>query len=307
MAGSPIIYIDVVFGVNFLMDFLILWSVARFGRFRTNWLRLLVAALLGSFYLLIILLFPKPGFLGTIGVKLLVSLIMILLAFPWHSLKLFFQALACFYFISFMVGGAMLGGICFLQGSIWPGEFLQGVFFFTSIPSAWLLAGLASLFLFGCLASSLIKKGLFRKLYLVSMVVCFGEKRIAARSLVDTGNQLRDPLTRCPVVIMEYSLLKDVLPSQLQALYEGREEPELDKTLQLLAGTSWAVKVRVIPFKTIGRRKGMLLGLKPDMLYVVTEEKTVKHHSVIVGVYAGTLSPEDEYRALLHPELLQIA
>jgi hypothetical protein len=111
------------------MDFLILWSVARFGRFRTNWLRLLVAALLGSFYLLIILLFPKPGFLGTIGVKLLVSLIMILLAFPWHSLKLFFQALACFYFISFMVGGAMLGGICFLQGSIWPGEFLQGVFF----------------------------------------------------------------------------------------------------------------------------------------------------------------------------------
>ena len=180
------------------MDFLILWSVAGLGDSGTNWLRLLVAALLGSFYLLIILLFPKPGFLGPIGVKLLVSLIMILLAFPWHSLKLFFQALACFYFISFMVGGAMLGGICFLQGSIWTGEFLQGVFFFTSIPYAWLLQVWPPCFC-SCLASSLIARIVPQTLS-GFMVVCFGEKRIAAVPR-DTGNQLRDPLTRCPVVL----------------------------------------------------------------------------------------------------------
>ncbi|HHX51840.1 MAG TPA: sigma-E processing peptidase SpoIIGA [Clostridia bacterium] len=306
MAGSPVIYIDVVFAVNFLMDFLILWSVARFGQFRTSWLKILAGALVGSFYSLVIF-FPGPGFLETIGIKLLVSMIMILLSFSWHSVKYFLQALGCFYLISFMVGGAMLGGIYFLQGSLLQGSFFPGIFFLSGIPSVWLLAGLASLAFFSYLGSSLIKKGLFRRLYLVSTVVCFGEKRIAARSLVDTGNQLRDPLTRCPVMILEYSLLKEVLPSQLQDFYENREEPELEKTLQVLAGTSWAVKVRVIPFKTIGRRKGMLLGLKPDMVYVVTEEKTVKHHSVIIGVYAGTLSPENKYRALLHPELLQIA
>jgi stage II sporulation protein GA (sporulation sigma-E factor processing peptidase) len=211
VAKSPVIYIDVVFAVNFLMDFLILWSVARFGQFRTSWLKILAGALVGSFYSLIIF-FPGSGFFETIGVKLLVSMIMILISFSWHSVKYFLQALGCFYLVSFMVGGAMLGGIYFLQGSLLQGSFFPGIFFLSGIPSVWLLAGLASLAFLSYLGSSLIKKGLFRKLYLVSTVVCFGEKRIAARSLVDTGNQLRDPLTRCPVMILEYSLLKDVLP-----------------------------------------------------------------------------------------------
>lgn len=305
MGDSPVIYLDIVFAINFVMDWLILWSVARFLQLSTSIGRLTGGALTGALYAAMLLL-PPLSFLATLLAKLLFSLMIVKIAFPWGSWRSFFQILGCFYLISFLAGGAVLGGVYLVQDQGMVVDSYNGMMTLTNLPVFWLLISFATLFFFSFLGATWFRKQLLKKHYSVPTVVCFGDQQILAKALVDTGNQLRDPLSQRPVMVMEYSLLKELLPKELDDLFRTSAELHWDQIVETLGGTPWEIRVRVIPFHSLGNRQGMLLGLIPDGVYLEIDKQVSKHCNVIVGVYHGALCPDRKYQALLHPELLQM-
>lgn len=74
-----------------------------------------------------------------------------------------------------------------------------------------------------------------------------------------------------------------------------------------LAATPWATRLRLIPYHSLGQERGMLLGLRPDEVVIVTGQGMIKVKEVLIGLYRERLSPEGNYRALLHPDLLELS
>ena len=64
-------------------------------------------------------------------------------------------------------------------------------------------------------------------------------------------------------------------------------------------------KIRLIPFTSLGKENGILLGLKADNIIINLEENDVSIDNVIVGIYNGVLSKNNKYKALIGLELLE--
>lgn len=132
-----------------------------------------------------------------------------------------------------------------------------------------------------------------------SLRIRLGERSIETTALLDTGNSLRDPLSRLPVIVAEASVLANLLPegvlAAVQAGWDGLD--------QLPAG--WLSRCRLIPFRSVGQG-GMLLAFIPDEIWV-RAPATARWVPVraMVGIAGEPLHPGGAYRALLSAEVYQ--
>jgi len=304
---QPYVYIDVVFLINFFMDYLILWATARLLQVRTGRGRLALGALVGATYSVFIL-FPDYGFLFGLSVKFAYSLAIVAAAFFPLGFRRFLQAAGYFYLVSFTMGGAMLGGVYLLRNTPSAYQAVNGVVSgLVNLPYWWLVVAAAAAYFLGRWGSAFIRRNFLKSSWKVPVVISFGNRQAETQALVDTGNRLTDPLTRVPVMIAEYRILEPVLPLEMKIEFEAGGEPDLDKTLERLARTKWSSRVRLIPFSSIGKHHGMLLGLRPDEVVINYGDRMIKTKEVIVGIYSKQLCPKGSYRALLPPDLLQPA
>lgn len=105
---------------------------------------------------------------------------------------------------------------------------------------------------------------------LVDVYIRIGESDFTVKGLVDSGNQLYDPLTKLPVMILSILPVREHLPEEIAVLAE-------DAT-RLLDGSAtlpdeWAGRVRFIPAKTVGKQS-LLLAYKPDEVQLTSGNRT---------------------------------
>ena len=168
-----------------------------------------------------------------------------------------------------------------------------------------LIIAVGSVLLVAELGWGIVHKRMRETLYFVPIRILLGSERIETNALIDTGNQLRDPLTGAPVVIVEYELIKKAIPGEALAAFENRSESPYELLASLSSFPEWARRVRLIPFTSLGKEKGMLIGIRPDGLEILEGHVGLSITNVILGVHPRHLSSSNEYQALLHPELLQ--
>lgn len=298
------VYLDVLLAINLVMDYLILWTTARLGQLATTGWRLLAGAAVGAVYSLVIL-FPGGEWGQSLLVKILFSLVMVVAAFYPLNGRRFLQALVYFYLAAFAMGGAMLGAI-YLTGGEAATPVMGGMMVLSqNIRYPWLLAAVAAAGLLAVLGTNWLKKNFWQQVLRLKVIITFAGRQRALKALVDTGNSLRDPLTQRPVIIVEYSALQGLLPEEIIKHYSSQEETDLESLVKSLAGSPWATRLHLLPYHSLGRSHGMLLGLRSDEVIVITNERMIKIKNVILGLYRERLSTEGNYCALLHPDLLQ--
>ena len=66
----------------------------------------------------------------------------------------------------------------------------------------------------------------------------------------------------------------------------------------------YILKLKLIPFSSLGKQNGMLIGIKPEYVKIITEEQEEIKENVIIGIYNKSLTKKGEYRALMGIELL---
>lgn len=298
------VYLDVVFAINFFMDFVLLWATAKFSQVRTSWYRLAAGAFIGACYSLALML-PSLHYLLAFFAKILFSVIMVYVAFPGLKARKFLQVLGYFYLVAFTMGGAMLGAIYLISRNQDLYGIMNGIFvFLVNVKYTWLFAAVFAAIILVRYGVGFVKRNFLHSFFRVPVIIKLGKQSISTKALVDTGNQLKDPLTHKPVMILEFDVLKSILPGELAAALDYSGEPDLNHIVDSLSGSVWASRIRVIPFTSIGRNKGMLVGIRPDEVIVITSENNVRIKDIIVGIYHRQLSPEGAYRALLHPDVL---
>ena len=204
------IYLDVVWALNFLLDFMLLLLTKGFARVPTKNIRILFGAFIAASIVPISFYFPD-SFFTTVAGKFLFSLIIILSAFGFITIYRYFQLLFIFYFTTFAIGGGLIGlhflfsspitlsnsGIVTVNSGY--GDPISWMFVLVGFPIVWLFTKRR-------MDKHGINKIRYDNLYKVSIQI--NNKSFTTTGYIDSGNQLTDPITKKPVIICDESFLK---------------------------------------------------------------------------------------------------
>lgn len=298
------VYPDQAFLVSLIMNGIILWGTARILRLSASWQRILAGAAAGGIYSFFAA-FPHLGFLQEFWLKIFFSVLIVSAVFVPLPPRRFLHALAGFYITTFMAVGAIIGLQHLLNSNYGLSMSIKG---FGQLLTRYGWYGLAAavllIFILAKWGGAMFHKKALQDVFRVPLKVLFEHDEVLIEALIDTGNQLQDPLTNIPVVVVEYGALKHLLPPEVQSAFEKQGGPDIMEVLESLAFTPWSARFRVIPFTSLGKSNGLLMGFRPDRLEILKRDHAVITDRVIIGIYTRELSPEGSYRALLHPDVL---
>jgi len=207
-----------------------------------------------------------------------------------------------FFLVSFIYAGASIGVYYFFQSYSNSSSKLNG--FSRNFSVRYLILGIV-------LAVILIKnifeyynEKVTREKELYEVTIYYYNKAISLVALLDTGNSLVEPLTKLPVFIVEYEVIKELIPNDLRHIYDNHEEGNLSKIQILLEDLKEETHIRIIPYKSIGTKNGFLIGFKPDYIELIKDSKTIINDNLIIAIFNGKLSTDDQFKGLLSLEIL---
>ena len=220
---------------------------------------------------------------------------MIYIAFKPTNPKAMLKQLLVFYMTSFVFGGAALSLIYFIK----PGQVLtqNGIFLGEYPLKAVFLGGIVG-FTILIVTFKAVKTKITPKDMFLEIEVYFGEKKITTKAMLDTGNMLKEPITNVPVIVVEHVLLYDVIPKSILNNIDKILVGNFDDVPEEIK-EEYATKLKFIPFSSIGKANGMLLGIKADKLVVKSEESSNEINKIIIAIYNKSLTKRGEYQALL--------
>ncbi len=275
----PVIYIDVLLCINLIIDFLLLCAVARVLSRPTRRRRLIGGAVVGALSSLTILL-PVLPLVPTLLIRLTAAAMMVLAAFRFVNVRLFFKTTFALFIVS-----AIFAGICFaLWWLIAPaGLFVQGGVVYYDVPPLWLIGLTVISYLALCLYDRLTRKRIALRLcYRVEIVD--GNDRLMLRTLLDSGHSLTEPFSGAPVIIARADAI---------AAVAARYDPAA-------MNAATAARIRYIPFSSIGG-EGVLVAFRRQTVLLHADRKTVDISGTWIA--ASVLLARGEYEALISPAL----
>jgi stage II sporulation protein GA (sporulation sigma-E factor processing peptidase) len=299
------IYLDIVILENIVINYLILLVTSRFSKNKASSLRLFLGSLLGTVYLVLMILLPDMKVYTTVLSKVLLSIIMVAITFNFNRITVFLKTLALFYASTFLFAGAGFALMFFKRD--W-GIMRNGVVMtpMTLLDTTWteLLLAIGVTLIILRIVWDAIQSRAIKEKPLVQVSITFDERAIEVSALVDTGNSLHDPLSNMPVVVVEYTAIKALLPEEIRSIFEHETENDLNTVTATISCSNWFSRFRLIPFTSLGKENGMLIGFRPDFIEIGENDGRKSVHDVIVGIYNKGLSRNQQYRALMNPELM---
>lgn len=200
-----------------------------------------------------------------------------------------------FYLTSFVFGGAALSVIYMVNtGKI----SIQNGMIIGTYTLKTILVGVIIAFIIVILAFKLVKSKFSKKDLFCDITIKINEKEIKTKAMLDTGNLLKEPITNIPVVVVEHLLLYEAIPKEILDNIENILGGDLEKIPESIKN-EYMSKLKVIPFTSLGKQNGMLLGLKADEIKLEEQDEVKKVDKIIIGMYNKKLSKKEEYSALL--------
>ena len=272
---------EVLFALNAAIDTGLLACSARLCGQKLFWRRLIAAGCLGGVYAVAAVL-PELGFLRSGLVKLCAAVGMCLLSFGagryLARLTAAFCAMGC-VFAGAVTAFTQLTGTGLMRV---PGDGYYPVSAMALCAIGALCVAVCRLFFSACAQHSARS---FEQLTLR-----LEEREITLRALVDTGNALKDPITNEPVFVLDWQAAARLLPGVALSEQDFARPPEL---LQRLSREKPSIRLRLIPYRAVGVRQGMLLAVRCER-----KGKNGRYIPALAAFSPTPVSGGGEYEAL---------
>lgn len=293
------IYIDVVLLENLIMNYIILFTTGLVMKIKTKHIRLILASLLGAIYSVIAYAGILKAYSSMI-LKFILSIIIVFVAYNPQSVKRLCKTLLLFYLTSFVFGGAAFALIYIVK----PQDIImKNGLFLGTYPLKTVMLGAIIAFCVIIAAFSVVKNRISKKALFCEMEIKVNGKIVKTKAMVDTGNLLKEPITNTPVVVVESTLLYECIPKEILYNLENIIGGDFEKVPNNIK-EQYISKLKLIPFSSLGKTNGMLLGIKADYIKIRTDEQETEKNNVIIGIYDKSLTKRGEYQALIGIELL---
>lgn len=279
-----VIYVDTLFLLNALVDYLLLLCSARLAGEPLKRLRFALGAALGGGYAVAIFL-PGLGFLERPLCRLAAAALMVVAAFGSSS-RLGRQA-AIFFALSCAFAGGVLAisllggqGLSLNRGVVYSGMDLKIV----------LLSAAGCYVVLSLLFQKVVKHTHFTG-ELRDVRLELGERSVELTALTDTGNTLTDPVTGRGVMVAEGARLLPLFPLEQRPDEAALQDPA--GALERLTGAGG--HFRLLPYRSVGVDRGLLLAVRVDRAVVDGEDRG----TMVVALSPNPVSDGGGYGALL--------
>lgn len=266
------VYVDVLFTVNFIMDYFALCIICRLLNRNIKTYRKVLSAFVGAGYTIAIVggLFANP-IIENVCTYIIIVLLMIRITLGKCKIQEFVKRIVIFYAVFFVMGGIANA----LYYNTVLGYILQ------ERNCNWVLL----------LVMMIISKGLYAlikeyvrgyKIYankIYEVTITWNGNDYVVKGLLDTGNNLWDMHYRKSVSVIEKGLLL-------------RKSTDVTKLVDY--------KYHIIPFSSLGKKNGLIEVIEVPRMSIKKENQTIICENVLLGLYQGQLSATGRYNMLLN-------
>ena len=293
------IYIDVVFIENLIMNYIILFATGIIIKIKIKHMRLILASVLGAIYSIVAYMSILEIY-SSIILKIILSIIIVYIAFNPQNVKNMWKDIVIFYMTSFVFGGAAFALIYIIK----PQDILmKNGLFLGTYPLKTIILGAIIAFIIIVTSFKIVKSKISKKDMFCTIKVKLNQQEIETKAMIDTGNLLKEPISNTPVIVVEHTLLYDCMPKEILNNLENILGGDFENIPEEIKN-KYISKLKVIPFSSLGKQNGMLIGIKPEYVIIKNEDNENKIDNVIIGIYNKSLTKKGEYRALIGIELL---
>ncbi len=269
-------YIEYVVIDNFIINFLLLKTAMISSRVKTNKLRLIISAGVGTVIAVIIPLFTLTnGFL--ILIKINLGLVMVLISGQYLSVKKLL--ISFFFFISYtFLCGGMIIGLFYLSDIDYKVYFSVNYNSFMPVGISVLLVYLFTKLTLYLITNLLKSRDI--KPFVRSCVIVVSGKKFKVNGYVDSGNRLFDKKSGLPIIVVSKSLFKKLNFGEIKLAPKG------DIKVNTVNGES-VMKVYAV-----------------DKLLIYNDELTNIINNVMIVISEFDFGSGEEYDVLLNPSLI---
>lgn len=276
------VYLDILFCVNFIVDYTILLSVKKCRGLPASRLRLLCGGLTGAAGSLVLLLPAMPVWLSW-SISVLEALCMTAAAFLPMRLSAFLKAAGTLFLISFCYCGIMTAVLAVFS----PKNLLvrNSTVYIGISPLMLIIMTLLCYIVMKLMWKLSVKKN--ARMLSCDIEICHRGKKINLKGTIDTGNTLHEPFSGECVIVGKAHLFKD--------MFDVKNYMTRNITETVQDG------VRFIPFHSIGGN-GLIPSFKPSKIYIRENARKTEIHAYLALCSEEYLT--DECALLVPAELV---
>lgn len=298
-------YLDIVWLLNLLFNSLLLYITGVILKRNISKKRVFLAGLLGS----LIIFAPFISF-GQILLapftKIFISLLMVWIAFGFRKLRFFLSNLFVFYLCTFSTGGALIGlhYLLSFDFNLKSSLLLASTKGFGD-PISWIfvLVGFPVMLYFSRNTFDKFETTKIQLDQIVEVKISINQEICSLNGLIDSGNNLYDPLSKRPVMICEVQKVTHLFPGELLDVFENPHSlMNLKDELE-----EWTKRLSIIPYKVIGHDHRLMTAMKPDFIQICKGEEVYETKQVLIAFVNQRLSGEGLFDCILHPKMVNSA
>lgn len=274
------VYVDEMFLLNLIINYFIVLATAKLCALPLKRLRFAFAAASGALYS-ILLLFEPLSFLASPVMKLVLGFVMTVIAFG-VKVKLLKP------FLAFLAVSAAFGGAVYAASLLAGGNIDEGLY----INASMRVLALSFAVCYFVLTLLFRRFGKKRQREIRSVKVTLCGRSAEFNALRDTGNELYDPLSGLPVMVVDIKETGKLLPERLiEPLKAG-----IPEFIHALSGEdAYFSRFRLVPYSAVGVKMALLPVFRPDSLLVGGKEDK----NILVGLCPTILCGNGEYSAVI--------
>jgi stage II sporulation protein GA (sporulation sigma-E factor processing peptidase) len=260
-----VVYLDMLLLENFLVNLFLLTITMQTIKKKVPTGRLMLSSIIGTSYVLTIVI-PRLQLFATTPFKIVVAVIMILIAIKDKSVIEILKATGIFVLYSILLAGMAFYLAIKDNPSLSPSAMIYNFSYKN------LILSLMTTYILVYKLTVYVKERRILTSYVYNTEICIDNVKTIIKAFLDTGNELREPATNLPVIIVEKELFKD-LNLKTHDIYN-------------------------IPYSVVNGYNGKLIGIRPDSIKI-NINGDMREKNLILAFSDKKLSKHSDYNGLL--------
>ncbi|WP_346895818.1 sigma-E processing peptidase SpoIIGA [Clostridium sp. UBA7503] len=260
-----VVYLDMLLLENFLVNLFLLTITMQTIKKKVSMGRLILSSAIGTSYVFAIVI-PKLQFFTSTPFKILVALLMMIISIKGKCMGEVLKATGIFILYS-----VLLAGMSFYI-AIKDNPSLSSSAMIYNFSYKNLILSLMIIYMLIYKLTVYVKDRRSLTNYVYTTEICVDNVKTIIKAFLDTGNELREPATNLPVIIVEKKFFKD-LNLKNHSIYN-------------------------IPYSVVSGYNGKLIGIRPDSVKI-NINGDIKEESLILAFCDNKLSKHSDYNGLL--------
>ena len=295
------IYVDVLFLVNLFMDSFIFFLTSKFVGKKVPIYRVFLGGGISAFLYCLLFFIPYMNKAVNFFFGIIILSCGVFIAFLPKNFKEYFKIIIFAHIVAFVLGGLAFFLYYFTDFSSYFSTDATPKKFSFKI----LLMSTAIFYLFIKFGAGYINVNFINKRSFCKVNVSFLGKTASVCALIDSGNHLCEPKTAYPAVVCEFSSLRKLFKNDIVIDFYKKGKIDFDFFLNSFENEGQKESFRLIPFKSLGKEDGKLLGFFPEEAEVILPDGgTLKTDKVFIGLCEFSLCKNKGYNALINPDIL---